>query len=205
MKGGVELVKAFQRLRENYQNVELTLVTPVHTLKESHVTHLKSISGLTLLDAKMDAEGMRRLYREHDVFCLPTYRDGFGLVLIEALAYGMPLITTEQYATPEMVQENKNGFVYHGHPLMDYEPDTYRLLGRYYNPKKFYTNLFKFQAEGKLKPVEDFITTSIKVFLDSPAIIEQFSKQSISLYQKKFRPDIIGDQIERVFLNAIKK
>lgn len=204
MKGGVELVKAFERLRENSQNIELTIVTPVHTLKESHATYLQSISGLTLFDAKMDTEGMRRLYREHDIFCLPTYRDGFGLVLIEALSYGMPLIITDQYATPEMVQENENGFVYHGHPLMDYEAGTYRLLGQYYNPKKFYADLFKFQAEGKMKPIEDFLYASLKRFLDDPSLLEKFSKNSLSLYQEKFHADHIGEQIEHVFLGALE-
>jgi glycosyltransferase involved in cell wall biosynthesis len=136
---------------------------------------------------------------------LPTYREGFGLVLIEGLAYGMPLIITDQYATKEAVIEGKNGFFFPNHPLKDYDPETYRLLGKYYNPSDFYRDLFRFQQEGKLKPVEDFLVTSIEKFLQDPNLLEEFSRNSLKLYAEKFDADKISDQIESVFLEAVKK
>lgn len=205
MKGGEELVHAFQRLREKYSNAELTIVTPLHTIKEEDQEALKAIPGLTLLDAKLGGDEMRALYQSHDIFSLPTYRDGFGLVLIEAIAYGMPLIITDQYATPEMVIEGKNGFVFPNHPLQDYVPGTYRLLGKYYNPKDFYRDLFQFKREGKLKPVEDFLYHSLERFLSEPELLEKFSQVSLGLYDKKFRYDRIGEKLESVFLEAMKK
>ncbi len=205
MKGGVELVKAFQRLRLHWQNVELSIVTPVHTLRKEDMEALQKIEGLHLIDAKLGAEEMRALYREHDVFCLPTYRDGFGLVLIEALAYGMPIITTDQYATSEMVDVGKNGFIFYNHPLQDYNPQTYQIFGKYYNPKVFYNHLFQLQREGKMQPVEDFLYQSIEQFLVQKELLETFSRHSIELYQKKFHPEKIGNQLETIFLNAFQK
>lgn len=45
-----------------------------------------------------------RLLREHDCFCFPSYycAESFGLVLCEAMAYGMPIVTSNWRALPEM-------------------------------------------------------------------------------------------------------
>lgn len=205
MKGGVELVKAFGRLQKQYPNIELTIVTPLHTVKQEDIDWVKSIPHINLLDAVLGAEEMRALYRDHHVFCLPTYRDGFGLVLIEAITHGMPLIITDQYATSEMVEEKKSGFIFRYHPLLDYIPETYQIHGKYYNPKFFYADLFRFQKEGKFKSVEDFLYQSIEQFLIHPELLEAFSKHSLALYQRKFHPDVIGKQLEAVFLKALTR
>jgi glycosyltransferase involved in cell wall biosynthesis len=205
MKGGVELVKAFERLQKQYPNIELTIVTPLHTVKQEDIDWINSISHTHLQDAILKAEEMRNLYRNHHIFCLPTYRDGFGLVLIEAIAHGMPLIITDQYATSEMVDQGENGFVFRYHPLLDHVPETYQILGKYYNPKFFYTDLFRFQKEGQLKSIENFLYQSIEQFLIYPELLEAFSKHSLALYQKKFHPEIISNQLETIFLNAFYK
>lgn len=205
MKGGIELVKAFERLQQQYPNIELTIITPLHTVKQTDIDWVKSIPHIRLQDAVLGAEEMRALYRDHHVFCLPTYRDGFGLVLIEAVAHGMPLIITDQYATSEMVDEGKNGFVFRHHPLLDYIPETYQILGKYYNPKFFYNDLFRLQKEGKFKPVEDFLYQSIEQFILNQKLLETFSRHSLELYRKKFHPDVLSQQLETIFLEVYKR
>jgi glycosyltransferase involved in cell wall biosynthesis len=205
IKGGMELVKAYEMLSKRYSDITLTIITAIHMLKKEDTTYIQSLPNINLLDAKLNEQEMIEIYQSHDIFLLPTFRDGFGLVLIEALAYGMPLIITDQYATSEMAIQDYNGFIYPNHPLKDYDPDTYKLFGRYYNPRDFYSALFKFQQEGKMKPVEDFIYNSMEKFILNPALIEEFSKNSLELYNKKFHYQLISDKIESIFLDAIKK
>ncbi|QQR79018.1 MAG: glycosyltransferase [Candidatus Moraniibacteriota bacterium] len=202
MKGGIELAHGFEALRKKNHNVTLTIITVLRMIKEQDLNYLRSIPGLTLIDAKLNEAEMREMYRTHDIFVLPTFREGFGLVLIEALAHGMPIIATDQYATTEMVIDNENGFVYPDHPLKDYDPETYRMLGKYYSPADFYTDLFRFQDEGKMKPIESFIETSVERFLLDHTLLSRFSQSSIELYERKFAAQKISDQIEAVFLEA---
>ena len=57
-------------------------------------------------------EELSRYYQAADVFAFPTREDIWGLVVNEALAYGLPTISTNKCgAALEMIQENKNGFV----------------------------------------------------------------------------------------------
>ncbi len=47
----------------------------------------------------------------HDVFVFPSLFEGFGLVLLEALAAGLPIITTPHTAGPDLIQEGVDGFI----------------------------------------------------------------------------------------------
>lgn len=49
--------------------------------------------------------------RQHDVLVLPSLFEGFGLVLIEALAAGIPVIATAHTAAPDLLTENEAGFI----------------------------------------------------------------------------------------------
>jgi len=52
-----------------------------------------------------------QLLVESDIFCFPSHLESFGLVLAEAMAFGMPLVTTRCGALPEVVPENYPGLV----------------------------------------------------------------------------------------------
>jgi glycosyltransferase involved in cell wall biosynthesis len=43
---------------------------------------------------EVDGEEKSKLYAEADLFVLPTFSENFGVVVAEALAYGLPVITT---------------------------------------------------------------------------------------------------------------
>ena len=47
----------------------------------------------------------------HDVFVFPSLFEGFGLVLMEALAMGLPVITTSHTAGPDLIHEGVEGFI----------------------------------------------------------------------------------------------
>ena len=203
MKGGMEVAHAYEKLRSIYDNMQLTVVTGVSMIKQGDLDYLKSLPGVRVLDAILNEEEMATLYKSHDVFILPTYREGFGLVILEALSYGLPIVTCDQYATGEMVRDGFNGFVYRNHPLQDYDPQTYQLFGWYHEPQAFYTRLSHLQEEEELKPIEDFLVSSISKFLERPTLFEQFSENSLALHQEKFDPRKISSQLEEVFLKAV--
>jgi starch synthase len=50
-------------------------------------------------------ERLRELYRESDVFVFPSFFEGFGLVILEAMACGLPVIASDRSAGPDVVDE----------------------------------------------------------------------------------------------------
>ena len=54
---------------------------------------------------------MPQLYSESDVTVLPSHAEGFGLVLIEAMAMGQPVIATSVGDIPKIVFDGKDGLI----------------------------------------------------------------------------------------------
>lgn len=60
----------------------------------------------------MDKKSLGKYYMAADIFVLPTREDIWGLVVNEAMCYGLPVITTDRcVAGLEMVEKNQNGLI----------------------------------------------------------------------------------------------
>lgn len=95
-KGINELVHAFNRLTKQHENVHLILVGPEEKKmdpisKES----LRIISDNSFIHAVGRKQDVRYYLVASNAFVLPSYREGFGMVLIESGALGIPCITTD--------------------------------------------------------------------------------------------------------------
>ncbi len=104
-KGVSYLLEAVARLAPR---VELTLVgarldVPCAPLDAALRTH-RWIPSLTHHEV---LEEMRR----HDVLVFPSLFEGFGLVILEALACGLPVIATPHTGGPDVLTEGEDGFV----------------------------------------------------------------------------------------------
>lgn len=56
-------------------------------------------------------EEMKKLFLTSDIFILPSYDEGLPYTLVEAMAYGLPVITSNVGGIPELVENNANGFI----------------------------------------------------------------------------------------------
>ena len=52
-----------------------------------------------------------RLLNRSDIFILPTFNECFPLVLLEAMQFNLPLISTYEGAIPEMIDDNETGYL----------------------------------------------------------------------------------------------
>lgn len=59
----------------------------------------------------LDHQALFQKYREADVLVFPTLRDGFGMVVTEALANGLPVITTTSAGAADLIRDGENGWV----------------------------------------------------------------------------------------------
>ena len=50
-------------------------------------------------------------YKNADIFVFPTYNEAFGLVILEAMQFGLPVISTFEGSIPELVVDNETGFL----------------------------------------------------------------------------------------------
>lgn len=62
----------------------------------------------------IDDENLRREYSSCDIFCLPSRKEGFGLVYLEAMSYGKPCLAARAGGAPEVVNESVGALVEYG-------------------------------------------------------------------------------------------
>lgn len=95
-KGLPFLLRAWAALQERHPDWELVIAGPDEVDHRAEMTRLAAGLGLERLRWQEPVEGAAKaaLYRSADLFVLPTHAENFGLVVAEALAHGVPVVTT---------------------------------------------------------------------------------------------------------------
>lgn len=60
---------------------------------------------------QVDKEAMNKIYNSFDCLCAPSTNEGFGVPIIEAQSCGVPVITNNFTAMPELVKDGKTGYI----------------------------------------------------------------------------------------------
>lgn len=127
-KGGRELFYAFRRLRRRY-DVELVLVSaaPEHHRDyfESFSRVIKKEPGVHLHSRVPQQMLWGEFFAKSDIFCMPSYMDTFGYVLMEAMANRLPVVSSDMFAIPEIVRDGETGLLVHT-PFASFERDRLR-------------------------------------------------------------------------------
>lgn len=108
-KGIYELLSAFNRITPSCENAVLLLVGAD---EEGCMERLSDYSNLQE-GRNVIYYGVTKtpehLYNAADVYVLPTYREGFGLSILEASATALPIITSDTYGVRDSIVENVTG------------------------------------------------------------------------------------------------
>ena len=104
-KGIKYLFEAINRV--NSPNVRLKLLGPLPVDE----TPLKAWENSFEYLGRTDQDGVVQHMQQADVLVLPSVFEGFGLVIVEAMATGMPVIASTHSCGPEVIREAVDGFV----------------------------------------------------------------------------------------------
>jgi glycosyltransferase involved in cell wall biosynthesis len=110
-KGVLDLAAAFAQLSQDRQNVWLLLAGPDEENLRADIlqTCARCSAQLRLVDYTSQPA---RYMASADVFCLPSYREGFGTVVIEAAACGLPAVASRIYGVTDAVVDGQTGLLH---------------------------------------------------------------------------------------------
>lgn len=111
-KGLQFLIETLAGLNRNGVLFNLMVVGdgPMRAQLEAQVNDTGLTDRVQFLGLRDRAE-LPDIYRQGDMFCLPSSSEGMANVVLEAMATGLPVVTTAVPGTGELVQDGVNGFV----------------------------------------------------------------------------------------------
>lgn len=110
-KGINELVEVFLQLAQGQGSVHLLLIGPMEEqggLDPAVLQAIDSRPDIHYLGERWDVE---KFYAVMDAFVLPSYREGFGSVLLEAQAMAVPVISTDIPGPREAIVDGETGLL----------------------------------------------------------------------------------------------
>lgn len=119
-KAGDLVAEAYYRLQKRLPNCELIVAGPVERPCEldDSVTFLGDV----------DNSVVGQLMSECDVFCMPSRFEAYGLVFIEALLHGMPVVARNAFEMPYFIENHITGELVEKDDVAELEEALYRVL-----------------------------------------------------------------------------
>lgn len=175
-KGGRQTLEVFDRLSKIHKNIEFIFLCP--TPKDLKDKYSKN-KNIKIIDLVPQEKLFNEIYPSSDIFFYPGFGDSYGFAVPEALAYGLPIITTNTFAKSELVSEGKTGF------LVDLPKDW-----------KGYGDMNK----NFINELVNKTSTLIK----NKKILKSMSKNTIKEAKEKFSIEFRNNKLKKIYESSIE-
>jgi glycosyltransferase involved in cell wall biosynthesis len=128
-KGVLDLAAAFAQVAAKHPQAELWVVGPDEA---NWFEQMQALLGDAMGQVKRVGftPEPERFMQAADVFCLPSYREGFGSSVIEAAACGVPALASRIYGLTDAVAEGRTGWMHEPGNVQDLAEKLDDLLAR---------------------------------------------------------------------------
>ncbi len=151
-----DLFEALVQLCSKGRNVRLTCISRDEKSKENIVALAEKMGVIDMINFldPLPLEQMPGLFYSHDVLILPSYNEAIGMVVPEAMACGLPTVTSDTIGANVYVKEGKTGFIF---KTGDVE-ELVRTI-----EKCFDSDLLEYMGAAAHKRIEKFFTPDVIV------------------------------------------
>ena len=169
-KGIIDLANAFDKLVSSAIPAILLVVGPDETGIQPQIElELKSASGKIHFIGY--TENPEDYMSAADVFCLPSYREGFGSVIIEAASVGIPAIGSRIYGITDAILEGETGLLHESGCIVDLHNQMKTMANDSCLRKQL-------GANAKQRAHNDFTTGRL-----TEALVTEYQKLSLTMHQ----------------------
>ncbi len=192
-KGGPQVLETFSRLEKKYKNIELWMKSDVpKNFKEKY--NSENIKYFSYFGEILSREKLLKdIYSKCDIFLYPTLTDSFGYSLIDAMIARLPIITTNLFASPEIVEHEKTGFIV-------------KILG--YKLEESYVQSFsqsKMKGKTEKKFIEDCYNALVKL-IENKSLRKGVGQKGFEMISKgRFSITVRNKKLEKIYREALNE
>jgi|GEM_PF-4069521 len=202
-KGFIPAFNALQKLVDSETQIELTVIGQFkkggYVLKEYSPEpsdwneRLKSASWVTHYETLPNEDVLKEMV-SHDLLISPSYDETLGWAVIEAGLLGVPAITTNVFALPELVKHNESGYV------IDLK------LGKQQRWQGVWEegDVLKREIDDANELIYQGVMEAINCIVGSPKVLESWSINSKKHMTNMYDVDMAAEELLRIYQKVVK-
>lgn len=107
-KGYADLIRAFAKVASKHTDWKIALAGNGEIEQARTLAKELGIEGQVDFLGWVNGEKKDKAFKQASVFCLPSYAEGFPMAVLDAWAYGLPVITTPVGGVPDVAVDGEN-------------------------------------------------------------------------------------------------
>ena len=111
-KGYHNLIQAFALIANKYPDWHLVFAGNGEIEEGKKQAEELGIEQRVTFSGWLKGEQKDKTFRESSIFCLPSYKEGFPVSVLDAWAYGLPVVTTPVGGLPDIVTDGENALLF---------------------------------------------------------------------------------------------
>lgn len=112
-KGYADLIIAFAQIAKFNKDWNLIFAGNGELEKAKQIAIDFQVQDQVIFKGWVSGNQKDELFKSASIFCLPSYAEGFPMAVLDAWAYGLPVITTPVGGLPDVLINEKNSLVFH--------------------------------------------------------------------------------------------
>jgi glycosyltransferase involved in cell wall biosynthesis len=109
-KGVDDVIRAIAKLRDSGSDVEyLVIGDGDDRARLEELTQNLGVSSSVRFVGSITDDCLQKHFEKADVFAMPSTREGFGLVFLEAMSFGLPIIASPERGANYVIKDGENG------------------------------------------------------------------------------------------------
>lgn len=195
-KGGVNVIDAFESAQKKHPHIKLRVCcnelidfnTANTAMRNEYLSKIRSNHNIVF----GRVERKRMIYEilpKTDILLLPTYQEAFGFTILEAMAFGIPIISLNHTAIPEIIQDGESGF------LID--------VNRYDLDSMFKGYVVNNIPEDFRQYITKNLTDYLLQLIESPALRKKMGHASVEIVRSKFSFKIRNKTMKGIYEEAL--
>ncbi|MEJ2267537.1 MAG: glycosyltransferase [Nanoarchaeota archaeon] len=181
------LIFSIKKIIKQYPNIVFDIIGegPAEDYLKKIAKKLKLQNNINFL-GYIPRENLPRIYNSHDIFITASTMETQGLVILEAMASGLPIVAVNKYAIPNLVHHNENGFLAKPGDSNEISKFVIQLIKNKKLRKEFGKNSFELSKKHDLVEVVKKMEEIYKKAIVKNSFIQSLKSSSCSQLQPQF-------------------